>query len=171
MPDAVAPGWTELGPCGPRAPAAQQRPVRFTQDALEKVSQFYGGCFWVLRGGGRRTIQTSSNITTTPFSSSSPVVDLAWLARGAFFEKKMSYFPDSFSSLYIFFWYFPFFLGGGAPSQAELLWTRTKHYKKDGEGAQQALVEVLQLDPRSVHQGRGKSTGEGKPFNLRSVNR
>lgn len=113
MPDAVAPGWTELGPCGPRAPAAQQRPVRFTQDALEKVSPFYGGCFWFLRGGGRRTIQTSSNITTTPFSSSSPVVDLAWLARGAFIEKKMSYFPDGFSSLYIFFCIFLFFGGVG----------------------------------------------------------
>ena len=53
--------------------------------------------------------------------------------------------------------------------KAEELWTRTKHYKKDATGAQQALVEVLQLDPRSVHQGRGTSTGEGKPFNLRLV--
>lgn len=123
------------------------------------------------RGGGEEQYKRLQTLQRPPLSSSSPVVDLAWLARGAFFEKKMSYFPDSFSSLYIFFLHFPFFLGGGAPSQAELLWTRTKHYKKDGVGAQQALVEVLQLDPRSVHQGRGKSTGEGKPFNLRSVNR
>lgn len=112
MPDAVAPGWTELGPCGPRAPAAQQRPVRFTQDALEKVSPFYGGCFWFLRGGGgEEQYKRLQTLQRPPFH-----LRARWLtypgSRAVHFLKRKCLTSLIVFPLSTFFFVFSFFLGG-----------------------------------------------------------